>query len=122
MEKEIKTLVGEYIQVRTKDGKYINKRNGIILKTTPISFIFETKCDISGTRYKNRIKFRDVIEIKKWENPICPLCKSVQINDFTRNIYDGPNKLGTAINCCVCINCGILFINKNDRNQCLWNS
>ncbi len=120
MKTKIKALVGKYIQVRTKAGKYIEKREGYVRKTTPTSFTFETKCDISGQAYKNQIKFKDVIEIKKWEKPICPLCKSTEIKDFDRSSWDGPNRQSHIIHCCICKKCGILFINKNDRDQCLW--
>ena len=119
VKEQIKALVGEYIQIKWKEGKYVNIKDGCILRTTPISFTFEVKYD-SGHIAKRQIKFKDVIEIKKWENPICPLCKSTEIKDFERNAYDGPNLLSKIIKCCICKKCGIFFINKNDRDQCLW--
>ena len=119
MKDRIKALVDKYIQVRWKKGKYVNIMDGYILRTTPTSFTFEVKHDC-GHISKEQIKFKDVTEIKKWKEPICPLCKSTEIKDFNKSAYDGPNQLNHIITCCICKKCGIFFINKNDRNQCLW--
>ena len=116
MKEKIKAFVGKYIQVRWKKGEYVNIMTGYILKTTPTSFTFEV------SHVKHQIKFKDVTEIRSWKKPICPLCKSTEIKGFSKSAFDGPNELNHIITCCICKNCGILFINKNDRNQCLWES
>lgn len=128
MKEQIIALKGKFLQIRWKEDEYENRCDGYIIKTTPTSFTFEYEEPVpvfykeGSYKHKHIIKYKDVTKIKKREKPICPVCKSVQINDYRRDIFDGPNKLGTAINCCICIDCGILFINKNDRDQCLWNS
>ena len=116
----IKALVGKYIQVRSKEDKYVNIMDGYVLRTTPTSFTFEVRHDC-GHIAKHQIKFKDVTEIRKWKKPICPLCKSTEIKDFSKSAMDGPNLLTHIITCCICKECGILFINKNDIKQCLWN-
>ena len=118
MEKKIRDLYGKYVQIRWKeDGKYSRIRTGYI-KGSTVSGSFNI-----GNYHSDleRIKFKDVTEIKLWKKPICPLCKSTEIKDFSKSAMDGPNLLNHIITCCICKECGILFINKNDKDQCLWN-
>ena len=113
--KDIKPLIGKYVKIIWKAEGYEYNRSIVIRTANPTNLTYL----VEGS-YNKKIKYKDIIEIKRWKEPQCPNCKSFDCKDIKLGYQSAIGISRTLFNCNVCRECGILFINKNNREQCLW--